>query len=80
MHRTKGGLTEREGEEEDYSTEREENSGVERGEDDWGEDIKGSLGNGSGTSGAPTSGDYESSGGVQTERRWQRRTAGGGDR
>ena len=66
-HSTKGGRAERVEEEGDYSTEK-------------GEESKGISGDGSGTSGASTSGDDEFSGGERTELRRQRRTAGDGDR
>ena len=62
-HRTEGGSAEREEEEGRYTTEVGEDNGEDGGEDEWGEDTKGSLGNGSGASGASTSGDNKSLGG-----------------
>ena len=62
-YRTKGGCAEKEEEERGYSTEGGEDSGEDGGEDEWGEDSKGSLGNGSGASSASTSGDDRSPGG-----------------
>ena len=58
-HGTKGRCAEREKEEGYYSTMR----GEERGEDKWGEDSGGSLGDGSNVSGASTSRDDKSLGG-----------------
>ena len=50
-----------------YSIDRGDESGEYKGEEEWVEDSKGSLGDSSNTSGASTSGDNKSLGKAQTE-------------
>ena len=58
-HITEMGCAERE-EGGEYTTEKEEDSGEDEGEEGWGDAAAGSLGNGNGTSGTSTTKDDES--------------------